>query len=122
MAKKTGDNANSQKLLLENFISLQKILTNLTVKIDETDKKLSKMLELFEAASKSYGQGRMAPSAGVPQAVQDARLKEIAGKIDILMEQNRDIAKGIILLEQVTSERTETPEELKPKPLPESQF
>jgi len=122
MVKKADNKADSQKLLLENFISLQKILTNLTIKIDETDKKLLKMLELFEFASKSYGQARMMPAGGVPQAVQDARLKELANKIDILIEQNRDIAKGIILLEQVTSERTETPEELRPKPLPESQF
>ena len=121
MAKKTSSKAKSEKLLFENFISIQRILANLASRIDETDKKLSKMLELFENASKSYSRAPTGMPSGVPQAVQDARLKEISGRIDELLEQNKDIAKGIILLERVLSEKKEA-EGFQPKPLPESQF
>jgi hypothetical protein len=121
MAKKEVNKANStEKLLLENFISLQKVLTDLSMRLDENSKKVSRLLELFELAGKSYDKTRMMPQSSSAVGISDLRLKEISDKLDSTMEQIQVIAKGIILLEDVIrTEKSGRTEEYRPKPLPE---
>ena len=41
-----------EKILIENFVSLQKVMTNLSFKFDNLTNQISKLLELFEIYAK----------------------------------------------------------------------
>ena len=76
--------------LVDNFINLQRVLTNLAVKFDDLSKNISKLLQLFELAAKSF-----VDKPGKQSAIDQELLK----KIDSLLEQNKIISKGIMLIE-----------------------
>lgn len=132
-AKKTTE------LLLENTIALQKTLTNLAAELKALNKKVSDILSIFEEASLAFKEAKEkgeAVSGTIPQ--------ELINKIDSLIEQNKTIAKGLLLLEKAVREKetkssvigttkqiktlrkkpTEEEEmsEYKPQPLPEFNF
>ncbi|KHO55254.1 MAG: hypothetical protein QT10_C0004G0041 [archaeon GW2011_AR19] len=46
--KESEQKKSVEKILVENFVSLQKVMTNLSVKFDELSSQISKLLELFE--------------------------------------------------------------------------
>jgi hypothetical protein len=114
------------KALLENFVSLQRVLTNLSLRFDTLSDKIEKLLQLFEISAKSFIEKH-----GDKSFEKD---KELLDKLNNLGEQNKVIAKGLTLLEQKLRERvygegilseklsSETTEEqnsgFKPKPLP----
>lgn len=128
------------ELLLENTIALQKTLAGLAVELKALNKKISDILSIFEEASlafkeaKEKGMGAGEAEVTVPQ--------ELIDKIDALVEQNRTIAKGLLLLEKAVREKEaksttgitrpvksfrkkpaeEEMSEYKPQPLPEFNF
>ncbi len=81
--------AKVEKVLVENFVSLQKVMTNLAVKFDNLSGQISKLLELFEISAKT-----LAEKGG------DEKEKKIVEKMDSLLEQNKVIARGIALLHE----------------------
>ncbi len=86
------------KVLIENFVSLQRVMTNLAVKFDNLSGQISKLLELFEISAKTL--------AEKGYSTED---KKVAEKLDNLLEQNKIIAKGIVLLhEKGASEQQES--------------
>jgi hypothetical protein len=97
MAEKEVNKEKAQKgnmdMLLENSIALQKTLADLAVSLKELNKKVSSMLELFEAAGKTIKE-----KPGQKPA-------EFAEKIDLLLKQNKTIAKGLLLLERAFKEK-----------------
>ena len=44
----THKTMNIEKALIDNFISMQKVLTNLAIKFDNLSEQITKLLELFE--------------------------------------------------------------------------
>ena len=118
------------KLLIENSISLQNVLTNMTMSLDGLSKDVKRMVELFEDANKAFEQGKR-PVEGKTEKTEMKILQE---KINSLIEQNKVMANGIILLEGYLREsiggfgRTnqnlmrENNEEEKIKRLPHSRF
>ena len=98
--------AQSSKIdaLIGNTASLQKIILGLARDIHSLSRDISKMLELFDEASKAFKEGRVKTEGGVSEE-----------RIDQLLEQNKVIAKGLVLLERFLREQSEE----KPKPLPE---
>ncbi len=80
-------NLNVEKALIDNFVSLQKVLTTMAVKFDSLSTQISKLLELFEISAKSL--------AEKGYSLED---KKVAEKMDNLLEQNKIIAKGVALL------------------------
>ena len=86
-----------EKVLIENFISLQHVMTNLAVKFDNLSSQISKLLELFEISAKTLAE------KGYSTGGAD---KQVTEKLDSLLEQNKVIAKGISLLHE-----KETPEQ-----------
>ena len=83
-----------EKILVENFISLQKVMTNLSVKLDNLANQISKLLELFEISAKALAKKEFDLEKG------DEDNKKIIEKIDNLAEQNKIIAKGLTLLHE----------------------
>lgn len=78
-----------EKILVENFVSLQKVMTNLAVKFDNLSDQISKLLELFEISAKTL--------AEKGYSTEDKKTLE---KLDSLLEHNKVIAKGIALLHE----------------------
>jgi len=78
-----------EKVLVENFVSLQHIMTNLAVKFDNLSNQISKLLELFEISAKTLAE------RGI-----DEKEKKVVEKLDSLLEQNKVIAKGLALLHE----------------------
>ncbi len=109
-----------EELLIENFVGLQHAMTNMSIKFSALSDNISKLLQVFEESAKNFVSG------GKPD--DDEMLK----KIDSLLNQNKTIAKGLVLMEgklrgrgdasqfnsSRTEERTRPPIARDPKPLP----
>lgn len=80
------------KKLIENFVALQKVMVNLSVKLDQLTNQISKLLELFEISAKSLAKKEINLGGGSKDT------KEVLKKIDNLFEQNKVIARGLTLM------------------------
>lgn len=130
----------TNELLLENTIALQKTLTNLVTELKALNKKVSDILSIFEEASLAF---KEAKEKGIDAEKAETTIpQDLIKKIDTLIEQNKTIAKGLLLLEKVVREKElksttgttrpiksfrkkpveEEMSEYKPQPLPEFSF
>ena len=105
-----------EKVLIENFVSLQKVMTNLSVKFDNLTNQISKLLELFEISAKTLAKKDFSLEK------ESEGERKITGKIDNLLEQNKIIARGITLLHEPTSEREHYPPPIRPMQQPPTQI
>ena len=96
-------------VLVENFISLQNVMTNLTLKFDGLSSQIAKLLELFEVSAKSLAEKDFESDKG------NENSKEIIEKLDNLITQNKTIARGLTLMHEGDSERKLQPP--RPRPL-----
>ena len=104
----------TNQILVENFVSLQKVMTNLSIKFDNLSMQISKLLELFEISAKTI--------AEQTPGINDGKM---AKKLDNLIEQNKVIARGLTLLHesnstQSSSQPMQPPRNLRP-PQPRGQ-
>jgi hypothetical protein len=79
------------KMMMENLISLQRVIVNLSVKLDSLADKISKLLELFEISAKSLAE------RGIDYENYKGN-KELSQKVNSLFEQNKTIAKGLTMM------------------------
>jgi membrane peptidoglycan carboxypeptidase len=115
--KKENTNNSGQKMeqiLIENFVSLQKVMTNLAVKFDNLSGQISKLLELFEISAKTL--------AEKDYSIKTEPDKKVAEKMDAILEQNKVIAKGIALLHENNnppeySEQVQSVQQISPRPM-----
>jgi len=91
-----------EKILIENFIALQKINTNLSIKFDKLTNQISSLLELFETSAKTLAE----KDFDIQRETRDN--KQIITKIDNLLEQNRTIARGVALTHEANSQYTQS--------------
>ncbi|MBI2629310.1 hypothetical protein HYW74_04460 [Candidatus Pacearchaeota archaeon] len=85
------------KQLIDNFVALQRVMTNLSVKFDSLSDQISKLLNLFEISAKSFAE----KNAG-KITKED---KEFLDKLDKLLDQNKLIAKGLTMMEERAREK-----------------
>lgn len=78
-----------QEILIENFIGLQKAMTNMAIKFESLSDNIEKLLGVFEMSAKSYLQGG-----------NEKDNKDMLGKINSLLDQNKTIAKGLVMMEE----------------------
>ena len=104
-----------EELLVENFVGLQHAMTNMSIKFGELSDNISKLLQVFEESAKNFISGGKNND------------KDMLNKIDSLLNQNKTIAQGLVLMEGKLRGRAEEPQEIrnriekpsvKPKPLP----
>ena len=89
------------RLLVENFASLQKAFTNLAVKMDGLSDNINKLLQLFEISAKSFVEKKKSlPSQDHMERAKELRDREFIEKIDRVLAENKTIAKGITLMEE----------------------
>jgi hypothetical protein len=79
------------KALIDNFVGLQKVQTNLAEKLDALTKQLSELLKLFETTAKTFAEN--------PAVLTSERDQEFLSKINQLLEQDKVIAKGVTYIE-----------------------
>jgi len=79
--------------LINNFIALQKVLTNISIKFDNLSDQIVKLLEIFEISAKALAEKDFSEFEKFDS-------KELSEKIDNLMEQNRTIARGLTLMHE----------------------
>lgn len=94
--RKTKSNSSNsdtriEKVLVENFIALQKVMTNLATRFDNLSDQISKLLELFEISAKAMAEKDF-------ENLKTSDNKELLDKLDKLLEQNKIIAKGLTLI------------------------
>ena len=80
------------RLLVENFIALQKTFTYLSGRVDSLANQISDLLRLFEITAKNIAEK---PELGFE--------KEFTDKLNAILEQNRVLARGMALISQQTS-------------------
>lgn len=97
-------------LLLQNTIALQKTLVELATEIKTLNKKVSNLVTLFETASSAFKQGK---TKGMPSAAGNVP-QNLLEKIDTLVEQNKTLAKGLLLLEKTIREREQPATAIRP--------
>ncbi len=104
-----------EELLIENFVGLQHAMTNMSIKFGELSGNISKLLQIFEEAAKNLASGTKNDD------------KDMLKKIDSLLDQNKTIAKGLVLMEGKLKGRTDEPQvmqsrmerpHIRPRPLP----
>jgi len=83
-----------EEVLIENFVGLQKAMTNLSVKFEDLSENIAKLLNVLELSAKSFidedSSGNVKGNEMISQKLND------------LIEQNKIIAKGMVLLEEIT--------------------
>jgi hypothetical protein len=89
----------SEKKLLNNFvkngIELQKVSLKLIESNNELVKSIDKLVSLFEEASKHV----------TSVSSKEDAINSLSLKLESLMQQNKDLAKGLILLEEHIKKR-----------------
>jgi hypothetical protein len=79
------------KVMLENFVSLQKVMTNLSLKLDGLTTQISKLLEIFEISAKALAEKEFEV---------EGDNKEISDKLNNLLDQNKILARGLSLMHE----------------------
>lgn len=87
-----------EKILVNNFVSLQKVMVNLSIKFDDLTNQLSKLLELFETSAKVLAEKDFDIEKNNKE---NAKILE---KIESVLEQNRTIARGLTLMHDKINE------------------
>lgn len=105
-SKKSTSRSDIDQALIDNFVNLQKVLTNLAVKFEDLSGNISKLLQVFELSAKSF--------ADKPLKQSDVD-SEFLKKLDALLNQNKVISKGIMLMEDKIRTRASVPREHDPR-------
>lgn len=84
-------NENSERLLIENFTMLQRVLVELSGKISKLTEQTSNLLNLFEGAAKSLAERDLRENPETGRILQGIRE---------LSEQNKILAKGLTLMHE----------------------
>ncbi len=110
---KNNQLARTDKILVDNFVSLQKVMTNLAVKFDHLSTQLSNLLNLFEISAKSLAE------KDVHLEKERRDNKQILNKLENLEGQNKIIAKGLSLMHDKIPHPEEIGEENSPGQMPQ---
>lgn len=88
-----NSNEHTNKLLIENFISLQRAMTQMAGKFDHLSNNMEKLLGLFETSAKTFIDKK-------PSNMLTKEDKEFSDRINSLLEQNKTIAKTLLIVQQ----------------------
>jgi hypothetical protein len=93
-----------EEILVENFVGLQNAMTNLSIKFSALSDNINKLLQIFEESAKSIELSRSYASIEKNdkfEKTEDVETnREMIKKIDSLLEQNKTIAQGLVIMEE----------------------
>lgn len=87
---KTMTKSQKEDLLIENFVGLQKAMTHLSLRFETLSNNLSKLLGVLELSAREYLTKKLPGEEGSP---------EILKQVNYLIEQNKAIAEGLLLID-----------------------
>ena len=99
-------------MLVENFVSLQKVMVNLSTKFENLTGQISKLLELFEISAKTLAE------KDFDAEKTNKENSKILEKLESVLEQNKTIARGLTLMHDKISE----PQNAYPSQMPMSRM
>lgn len=95
------------KQLIQNNVTLQSksvdllgSVNKLTTSVSDLNKNVDRLLKVFETAAKHVSEAKTT----------DEQINSLAMKLENLLEQNKNIARGLILLEQYVRGKTSLPQ------------
>ena len=94
--------AQKEDLLIENFVGLQKAMTHLSLKFENLSDNLSRFLEVLELSAKNYL---------TKEAPKDSSSSELAKQVDYLIDQNKAIAEGLLLIDDTLRKKQQSNQE-----------
>jgi hypothetical protein len=100
--------AGVERVLFENFISLQNVLSDLALKLDSLTNKVTELVAIFESSAKSLAERDFNLEKGNKDS------DKIMQKMDNLLEQNKIIAKGLTLMHESINPSSEEEEQMTP--------
>lgn len=109
--KKTKKTKTKKKenLLVENFIELQKAMTNMSIKFNGLSERISNLLKIFEISAKN-----------IVEDIEKGNSPDLSKKIDILYNQNRDLARGLASIgEKLKTNPRKIPPQIQPVSKPQ---
>lgn len=89
--------AQRDDLMIENFIGLQKAMTNLSIRFENLSDNLSRLLGVLELSAKSYL---------VKDGHNHKDSSDLAKQIDYLIDQNKAIAEGLLLIDDTIRKKS----------------
>ncbi len=95
--------------LIKHNISLEKVSLELLESVNKMTHRMDRMLSLFEEAAKNI------------ESAEKLDEKPLASQLSDLVEQNKTLARGLLLIERFIRDKTSvgfTPGTMQPKPLP----
>lgn len=105
-----------ENVLVENFVSLQKVMTNLSVKFDSLTNQISKLLELFEISAKTLAEKDYEIEKN------NRENTKILEKIENVLDQNKTIARGLSLVhERINEPQNNPPQQRQSMPFRQTQ-
>lgn len=93
-------------ILIQNEIEMQKILADLSLEIKNLTSELSNLVQIFKEASKTLSDEK------ISKDIEKEDMKNMGTKVDTLVDQNKTIAKGLLLMESAMRENLERKREL----------
>ncbi len=99
--------------LIKHNVALEKVSLELLESVNKMTHRMDRMLSLFEEAAKNIEQA---------ERLED---KPVAKQLNDLIEQNKVLARGLLLIERFIRDRTSigfTPQNSGAKPLPKAGF
>ncbi len=91
-------NKEVEDILVDNFVSLQKVMVNLSTKFDNLTNQISKLLELFEISAKTLAEKDFDAEKN------NRENTKILEKLENVLEQNKTIARGLTLMHDKINE------------------
>ena len=95
--KAPRESSQIERTLIENFVSLQKVMVNLSLKFDNLSDQISRLLGLFEISAKV-----LAEKDFELEGRNSKENEKILEKIDKIIDQNKTIARGLTLVHEQT--------------------
>lgn len=109
---KSAKTDSAQRILIENFVSLQGVMADLSSKLNNLSDQMSKLLGLFEESAKTFMEKDIKIMGGGVD-------KNVSEKLDQLLDQNKVLARGIALLHEANQPEQSSPEQQMPPPAPQ---
>ncbi len=91
-------NKEVEDILVDNFVSLQKVMVNLSTRFDDLAGQIAKLLDLFEISAKTLAEKDFDAEKNTRE---NAKILE---KIENVLEQNKTIARGLTLMHDKINE------------------
>ncbi len=82
----------TERLLIENFVSLQKVMVNLSGRLDGLTREISELLKLFEDSAKVIVKNE------IEKRKEDRGDRQVLDALVSILDQNKVIAKGLTLM------------------------